>query len=183
MGFGLSFRWCPKSWYAVERVGVQSVGTAAQGDAARSHVLADEQLQRLDGSRLHRDDGGRRVLLGAEKEEAAGSDKLKVAYQVCKDEACDVSPDRGRRSARMAGRGRKRPGRCCLRRSSSCCASSTAGSRSETGGNTLKRCLPKSPGGFGISMTPRDGGSFAQRLGALGQWAGGHHTGIVVEKV
>ena len=35
---------------------------------------------------------GNGCCLGAEPAEAAGSDKLKVAYQVFKDEACDVSP-------------------------------------------------------------------------------------------
>ena len=87
-----------------------------------------------------------------------------------------------RPSAPMAGRGRKRPGRCCLRRSSSCCASCTAGSRSATGPNTLKRCLPKSPGGFGIPIT-RPTAGVLHNAGSLRQWAAGHLTGIVLEKV
>ena len=41
---------------------------------------------------LHRHDRRQGCCPGAEPAEAAGSDKLKVAYQVFKDEACDVSP-------------------------------------------------------------------------------------------
>src|SRR5271166_2694203 len=60
-----------------------------------------------------------------------------------------------RPSAPMAGRGRKRPGRCCLRRSSSCCASCTAGSRSATGPNTLKRCCRSLTAGLGYLSRAR----------------------------
>src|SRR5271166_721808 len=60
-----------------------------------------------------------------------------------------------RPSAPMAGRGRKRPGSCCLRRSSSCCASCTAGSRSATGPNTLKRCCRSLTAGLGYLSRAR----------------------------
>ena len=147
----------PMSWYRMEcglgRFSV--VGTTVRTATLPEHLLADEHHQGLDGQKVYiATTVGNGCCLGAEPAEAAGSDKLKVAYQVFKDEACDVSPKTlPRPSAPMAGRGRKRPGRCCLRRSSSCCASCTAGSRSATGPNTLKRCLPKSPGGFGIPIT------------------------------
>ena len=147
----------PMSWYRMEcglgRFSV--VGTTVRTATLPEHLLADEHHQGLDGQKVYiATTVGNGCCLGAEPAEAAGSDKLKVAYQVFKDEACDVSPNTlPRPSAPMAGRGRKRPGRCCLRRSSSCCASCTAGSRSATGPNTLKRCLPKSPGGFGIPIT------------------------------
>ena len=133
------------------------VGTTVRTATLPEHLLADEHHQVLDGQKVYiATTVGNGCCLGAEPAEAAGSDKLKVAYQVFKDEACDVSPKYAPRpSAPTAGRGRKRPGSCCLRRSSSCCASCTAGSRSATGRNTSKRCLPKSPGGFGIPISPR----------------------------
>ena len=147
----------PMSWYRMEcglgRVSV--VGTTVRTATLPEHLLADEHHQGLDGQKVYiATTVGNGCCLGAEPAEAAGSDKLKVAYQVFKDEAAMSPPNTlPRPSAPMAGRGRKRPGRCCLRRSSSCCASCTAGSRSATGPNTLKRCLPKSPGGFGIPIT------------------------------
>ena len=145
------------SWYRMEcglgRFSV--VGTTVRTATLPEHLLADEHHQGLDGQKVYiATTVGNGCCLGAEPAEAAGSDKLKVAYQVFKDEAWMSPPNTlPRPSAPMAGRGRKRPGRCCLRRSSSCCASCTAGSRSATGPNTLKRCLPKSPGGFGIPIT------------------------------
>ena len=87
-----------------------------------------------------------------------------------------------RPSAPTAGRGRKRPGSCCLRRSSSCCASCTAGSRSATGPSTSTRCLRKSPGEFGIPITPT-AGVLHNACARSAKWAAGHLTGIVLEKV
>src|SRR5271166_3928754 len=56
-------------------------------------LLADEHHQGLDGQKVYiATTVGNGCCLGAEPAEAAGSDKLKVAYQVFKDEACDVSP-------------------------------------------------------------------------------------------
>ena len=147
----------PMFWYRMEcglgRFSV--VGTTVRTATLPEHLLADEHHQVLDGQKVYiATTVGNGCCLGAEPAEAAGSDELKVAYQVFKDEACDVSPKYAPRpSAPTAGRGRKRLGRCCLRRSSSCCASCTAGSRSATGPNASKRCLQKSPGGFGIPIT------------------------------
>ena len=58
------------------------------------HLLADEHHQGLDGQKVYiATTVGNGCCLGAEPAKAAGSDKLKVAYQVFKDEACDVSPE------------------------------------------------------------------------------------------
>ena len=161
----------PMSWYRMEcglgRFSV--VGTTVRTATLPEHLLADEHHQGLDGQKVYiATTVGNGCCLGAEPAEAAGSDKLKVAYQVFKDEACDVSPKYAPKTVSTDGwRGRKRPGRCCLRRSSSCCASCTAGSRSAPP-NTLKRCLPKSPGGWDTYHAP-DRRSFAQRLRSLRQ--------------
>jgi hypothetical protein len=88
-----------------------------------------------------------------------------------------------RPSAPTAGRGRKRPGRCCLRRSSFCCACCTAGSRSATGPNTSRRCFAEVARRVWDTYHAPDRRSFAQRLRSLRQWATGHLTGIVLENV
>ena len=85
----------PMSWYRLEcglgRFSV--VGTTVRTATLPEHLLADEHHQGLDGQKVYiATTVGNGCCLGAEPAEAAGSDKLKVAYQVFKDEACDVSP-------------------------------------------------------------------------------------------
>ena len=80
------------------------VGTTVRTATLPEHLLADEHHQGLDGQKIYiATTVGNGCCLGAEPAEAAGSDKLKVAYQVFKDEACD-----SKYSARL---GRKRPRR------------------------------------------------------------------------
>ena len=86
----------PMSWvsHGVRAGPVQRCGNhRPHGDVARAGPLADEHHQGLDGQKVYiATTVGNGCCLGAEPDEAAGSDKLKVAYQVFKDEACDVSP-------------------------------------------------------------------------------------------
>ena len=130
------------SWYRMEcglgRFSV--VGTTVRTATLPEHLLADEHHQGLDGQKVYiATTVGNGCCLGAEPAEAAGSDKLKVAYQVFKDEACDVSPKYAPKTVSTDGwKGTQAAWKCCLRRSSSCCASCTAGSRSATGPNTFK---------------------------------------------
>ena len=82
-------------WYRMEcglgRFSV--VGTTVRTATLPEHLLADEHHQVLDGQKVYiATTVGNGCCLGAEPAEAAGSDELKVAYQVFKDEACDVSP-------------------------------------------------------------------------------------------
>ena len=152
------------------------------GDVARA-LLADEHHQGLDGQKVYiATTVGNGCCLGAEPAEAAGSDKLKVAYQVFKDEACEVLQYAPKTVSTDGWKGTQAAWKMLFTRSSSCCASCTAGSRSATGPNTLKRCLPKSPGGFGIPITCRPP-EFCTTPCSLRQWAAGHLTGIVLEKV
>ena len=83
------------SWYRMEcglgRFSV--VGTTVRTATLPEHLLADEHHQVLDGQKVYiATTVGYGCCLGAEPAEAAGSDELKVAYQVFQDEACDVSP-------------------------------------------------------------------------------------------
>ena len=104
--------------------------------------------------------------------------------QNVRNENCDVVPQitLPGPSAPMVERGRKRQGRCCLRRSSSCCASCTAGSRFRDRAKHLKEVFAEVSRRVWDTFTP-DRRSFAQRLRSLRQWAAGHLTGTVQEKV
>ena len=69
------------------------MGTTVRTATLPEHLLADEHHQGLDGQKVYiATTVGNGCCLGAEPAKAAGSDKLKVAYQVFKDEACDVCP-------------------------------------------------------------------------------------------
>ena len=177
----------PMSWYRMEcglgRFSV--VGTTVRTATLPEHLLADEHHQGLDGREgLHRHDRRQRVLPGAEPAEAAGSDKLKVAYQVFKDEACDVSPEYAPKTVSTDGwKGTQAAWKMLSTKVVILLCFLHGWLRSATGPNTLKRCLPKSPGGFRIPIMRPTAGVFAQRLRSLRQWAAGHLTGIVLEKV
>ena len=74
----------PMSWYRMEcglgRFSV--VGTTVRTATLPEHLLADEHHQGLDGQKVYiATTVGNGCCLGAEPAEAAGSDKLKVAYQ------------------------------------------------------------------------------------------------------
>ena len=68
-------------------------GLTVRAATLPEHLLADEHHQVLDGQKVYiATTVGDGCCLGAEPAEAAGTDQLKVAYQVFKDEACDVAP-------------------------------------------------------------------------------------------
>ncbi|HMB06114.1 MAG TPA: hypothetical protein VKP69_20575 [Isosphaeraceae bacterium] len=85
----------PMYWYRLEcglgRFSV--VGTTVRKAELPEHLLADEHHQPLDGQKVYIATtvaGG--CCLGAEPAEAAGTDDLKTASAVFKDEARDVAP-------------------------------------------------------------------------------------------
>ena len=147
----------PMSWYRMEcglgRFSV--VGTTVCTATLPEHLLADEHHQVLDGQKVYiATTVGNGCCLGAEPAEAAGSDELKVAYQVFKDEACDVSPKYAPKTVSTDGwKGTQAAWKLLFTKVVILLCFCTAGSRSATGPNTSKRCLRKSPGGFGIPIT------------------------------
>ena len=85
----------PMYWYRLEcglgRFSV--VGTTVRQAEVPEHLLADEHHQPLDGQKVYiATTVGGGCCLGAEPAEAAGTDDLKAAYAVFKDEARDVDP-------------------------------------------------------------------------------------------
>jgi hypothetical protein len=86
----------PMYWYRLEcglgRFSV--VGTTARQADLPAHLLADEHHQPLDGQKVYiATTVGGGCCLGAEPAAAAGTDDLKVAYAVFKEEARDVTPN------------------------------------------------------------------------------------------
>lgn len=70
------------------------VGTTVRQGDLPEHLLADEHHQTLDGQTVYiATTVANGCCLGAEPVETAGTDALKVAYQVFKDEARDIDSD------------------------------------------------------------------------------------------
>ena len=144
------------SWYRMEcglgRFSV--VGTTVRTATLPEHVLADEHHQGLDGQKVYiATTVGNGCCLGAEPAEAAGSDKLKVAYQVFKDEACDVSPKYAPKTVSTDGwKGTQAAWKMLFTKVVILLCFLHGWLKYATRLNTLKRCLPKSPGGFGIPI-------------------------------
>lgn len=89
------------SWVAIRCTGIAwSANWAASASSGRpsgaelpEHLLADEHHQTLDGQKVYvATTVGCGCLLGAEPAATAGTDDLKDAYSVFKDEALDVAP-------------------------------------------------------------------------------------------
>jgi hypothetical protein len=85
----------PMYWYRLEcglgRFSV--VGTTVRRAELPAHLLADEHHQRLDGQKVYiATTVGDGCCLGADPAQAAGTDELKVAYGVFKEEAHDFAP-------------------------------------------------------------------------------------------
>jgi hypothetical protein len=86
----------PMYWYRLEcglgRFSI--VGTTVRRADVPAHLLADEHHQPLDGQKVYiATTVGDGCCLGAEPGRAAGTDDLKAAYAVFKEEARDVAPE------------------------------------------------------------------------------------------
>jgi hypothetical protein len=85
----------PMYWYRIEcGLGRFSlVGTTVRREELPEHLLADEHHQTLDGRKIYLATTiGSGCILGAEPATTAGTDDLKVAYSVFKQEARDITP-------------------------------------------------------------------------------------------
>lgn len=91
-----AFGHSPMYWYRMEcglgRFSV--VGTTVRQGELPEDLLADEHHQTLDGQKIYiATTVANGCCLGAEPAETAGTDDLKVAYEVFKDEARDIDSD------------------------------------------------------------------------------------------
>ena len=88
--------------------------------------------------------------------EAAGSDKLKVAYQVFKDEASAASPKYAPKTVSTDGwKGTQAAWKMLFTKVVILLCFLHGWLKIRDPPNTLKRCLPASPGGFGIPICAR----------------------------
>lgn len=96
----------PMAWYRLEcALGRASiVGTTVRKASLPEHVLADEHHQTRDGQKVYiATTIGSGCCLGAEPAETAGTDDLKAAYGVFRDEARDIAPEYAPRTVNTDG--------------------------------------------------------------------------------
>ena len=155
------------SWY---RIGVPGWAGSAlwelrpspHGDVARARYWPTSIIKGSTARKgLHRHDRRQRVLPGKRnRPRRQGSDKLKVAYLVFKDEACDVSPKYAPKTVSTDGsEGTQAAWKMLFYEGRHPAVLLARLARDPRPGQTpLKRCLPKSPGGFGRPITPPTAG-------------------------
>ena len=148
-------------------------------------LLADEHHQGLDGQKVYiATTVGNGCCLGAEPAEAAGSDKLKVAYQVFKDEACDVSPKYAPKTVSTDGwKGTQAAWKMLFTKVVILLCFLHGWLKIRDRAKHLKEVFAEVSRRVWDTYHAPDRRSFAQRLRSLRQWAAGHLTGIVLEKV
>ena len=84
---------CTGTASSADWAGTASWGPPSARRRLPEHLLADEHHQPLDGQKVYiATTVGGGCCLGAEPAEAAGTDELKAAYAVFKDEAHDIAP-------------------------------------------------------------------------------------------
>ena len=177
----------PMFWYRMEcglgRFSV--VGTTVRTATLPEHLLADEHHQVLDGQKVYiATTVGNGCCLGAEPAEAAGSDELKVAYQVFKDEACDVSPKYAPKTVSTDGwKGTQAAWKVLFTKVVILLCFLHGWLKIRDRAKRLKEVFAEVSRRVWDTYHAPDRRSFAQRLRSLRQWAAGHLTGIVLEKV
>ena len=168
-------------WYRMEcglgRFSV--VGTTVRTATLPEHLLADEHHQVLDGQKVYiATTVGNGCCLGAEPAEAAGSDKLKVAYQVFKDEACDVSPKYAPKTVSTDGwKGTQAAWKLLFTKVVILLCFLHGWLKIRDRAKHLKEVFAEVSRRVWDTYHAPDRRSFAQRLRSLRQWAAGHLTG------
>ena len=161
------------------------VGTTVRAATLPEHLLADEHHQVLDGQKVYiATTVGNGCCLGAEPAEAAGSDELKVAYQVFKDEACDVSPKYAPKTVNTDGwKGTQAAWKVLFTKVVILLCFLHGWLKIRDRAKHLKEVFAEVSRRVWDAYHAPDRRSFAQRLRSLRQWAAEHLTGIVLEKV
>jgi hypothetical protein len=186
-GLAYVFGGDPMSWYRQEcglgRFSV--VGTTVRRAEMPAHLLADEHHQPLDGRKVYiATTVGGGCCLGAEPAEAAGTDHLKAAYAVFKEEARDVAPDYtpvtvstdGWKGTQAAWKALFKPVVILL-----CFLHGWLQIRDRA--KHLKDLFSEASRRVWGAYHAPDRRSFGQRLRRLREWADGHLSGVVLETV
>jgi hypothetical protein len=177
----------PMYWYRLEcGLGRFSIiGTTVRQAKLPEHLLADEHHQSCDGTKVYiATIVGDGCWLGAEPAKTAGTDDLKAAYAVFKEEARNLVPKYAPKTVNTDGWSGTRAAwkvlfpqviilQCFLH----------AWLKIRDRGKHLKEQFTDVSRRVWEAYHAPDRRSFGQRLRSLRQWATGQLTGIVLEKV
>jgi hypothetical protein len=182
-----SFGRDPMFWYRLEcglgRFSV--VGTTVRKAELPQHLLADEHHQPRDGQKTYIAttiaDG---CCLGAEPAETAGTDDLKAAYEVFRDEARDITPAYAPQTVSTDGwKGTQAAWKALFPKVAILLCFLHAWLKVRDRAQHLKEVFAEVSRRIWEAYHAPNRRSFAQRLRSLRQWASQNLTGIVLEKV
>jgi hypothetical protein len=177
----------PMYWYRLEcglgRFSV--VGTTVRQAELPEHLLADEHHQSLDGEKLYiATTVGSGCCLGAEPAPTAGTDDLKAAYGVFKDEARDLAPKYTPKTVSTDGwKGTQAAWKALFQRVVILLCFLHAWLKIRERAKHLKDLFAEVSRRVWEAYHAPNRRSFGQRLRWLRRWAMGHLSGIVLEKV
>jgi hypothetical protein len=177
----------PMSWYRQEcglgRFSV--VGTTVRQADVPEHLLADEHHQPLDGQKVYiATTVGGGCCLGAEPAEAAGTDDLKAAYVVFKDEARDVAPKYAPKTVNTDGwKGTQAAWKALFPRVVILLCFLHGWLKIRDRAKHLKDLFSEVSRRVWEVYHAPDRRGFGQRLRRLREWAGEHLSGVVLENV
>jgi hypothetical protein len=177
----------PMPWYRLEcglgRFSV--VGTTVRRAELPAHLLADEHHQKLDGRKVYiATTVGEGCCLGAEPAATAGTDDLKPAYEVFKGEALDVRPDYAPKTVSTDGwKGTQAAWKMLFKKVIILLCFLHGWLKIRDRAKHLKDVFAETSRRVWEAYHAPDRRSFAPRLRSLRQWATGHLTGVVLEKV
>lgn len=174
-------------WYRMEcglgRFSI--VGTTIRQAELPEHLLADEHHQTLDGRKVYiATTVANGCCLGAEPAETAGTDDLKVAYEVAKDEARDVDSDYQPKTVNTDGwKGTQAAWKVLFPKIVILQCFLHGWLKIRERAKHLKEVFAEVSRRVWEAYHAPDRRSFAQRLRSLRQWASENLTGIILEKV
>jgi hypothetical protein len=177
----------PMYWHRLEcglgRFSV--VGTTVRQAEMPAHLLADEHHQTRDGQKIYiATTVASGCVLGAEPAEAAGTDDLKAAYAVFKDEARDVAAEYAPKTVSTDGwKGTQGAWKALFPKVVVLLCFLHAWLKIRDRAKHLKETFADVSRRVWEAYHAPDRRSFAQRLRRLRQWAGGTLKGVVLEKV
>jgi hypothetical protein len=177
----------PMYWYRLEcglgRFSV--VGTTVRQADVPVHLLADEHHQPLDGQKVYiATTVGSGCCLGAEPAEAAGTDDLKAAYAVFKEEARDVAPNYTPETVSTDGwKGTQAAWKALFKRAVILLCFLHGWLKIRDRAKHLKDLFLEVSRRVWEAYRAPERRSFGQRLRRLREWAGKHLGGVVLENV
>ena len=177
----------PMFWYRLEcglgRFSI--VGTTVRHAGLPEHLVADEHHQGLDGQKVYiATTVGGGCCLGAEPATAAGTDELKVASEVFKEEARDVAPEYAPETVSTDGwKGTQAAWRALVPKAVILLCFVHAWRKVRDRAKHLKAVFADVSRRVWEAYHAPDRRRFAQRLRRLREWASGVLTGVVLEAV